>query len=100
MSDNVNSPNWYKEQCALECIEAMEIAFGVRHMFYHCLITSFKYLWRHKAKNGKEDLDKAEWYLRRALMYMNATEICEEDKERYKAMKKILFDKYDNGYQE
>ena len=32
-----------------------------------CLCNAYKYLWRHKNKNGLEDLKKARWYLDRYI---------------------------------
>lgn len=100
MSDNVNSPAHYTEHCDFQCIETIEIAFGIRMTFYFCLVNAYKYIWRNKAKNGREDLDKAEWYTQRAMNYYFDDSLCEEDKEKYRIIKKILYNKYDTGYQE
>jgi len=64
--DMVNHPAHYEGQTSIECIEAMQIAFGKRAVADFCLCNAFKYLWRHKNKNGAEDLKKAQWYLSRA----------------------------------
>lgn len=56
--DNIN-PQHYRSR-AVECIE-----FTERLNF--CLGNAFKYVWRHREKNGLEDLKKAQWYLRRQL---------------------------------
>ena len=71
--DNVNHPAHYEGQTSIECIEAMQIAFGKRAVADFCLCNAFKYLWRHKNKNGQEDLRKAQWYLDKAdeLIYMD-----------------------------
>lgn len=66
MADNVNHPIHYADTCSLECIEAMEIAFGKEAVRNFCKCNAFKYLWRFKNKNGEEDLKKAEWYLAKA----------------------------------
>ena len=58
---NVNSPNHYTTT-SLECIDAMEMAFGVEATMKFAMINAFKYIWRHKEKNGVEDLEKAMWY--------------------------------------
>lgn len=63
MSDNVNHPAHYEGNTSLECIDVMEIAFGAEATAYFCMCNAFKYLWRHKHKNGLEDLEKAGWYL-------------------------------------
>ena len=61
--DNVNHPKHYEECCSFECIDAMRVAFGIEYVIHFCLLNAFKYMWRHKYKNGEEDLKKAEWYL-------------------------------------
>lgn len=64
--DNVNHPAHYEGQTSIECIEAMQIAFGKKAVADFCMCNAFKYLWRHKNKNGQEDLKKAQWYLDKA----------------------------------
>ena len=66
MEEHVNHPKHYNET-AMECIDAMEIAFGNQALFDFCRCNAFKYLWRYKNKNGLEDLEKANWYLAKAL---------------------------------
>lgn len=61
--DLINHPKHYEDSCSLECIEAMEICFGLRELIQYCKIAAFKYIWRYKSKGGKEDLEKAKWYL-------------------------------------
>lgn len=56
MTDNIN-PKHYRQH-AHECIEF------TMHMNFN-LGNAFKYIWRHKEKNGREDLEKAVWYLER-----------------------------------
>lgn len=60
----VNHPTHYT-QGNIECIDAMESAFGVEELAAYCKIAAFKYIWRCKLKNGLEDVDKAIWYLRK-----------------------------------
>lgn len=64
-NDPIN-PAHYKDHCSVECIDAMVIAFGAWDTTYFCMGNAFKYLWRHKYKNGQEDLKKAIWYLDKA----------------------------------
>ena len=52
--DNVNHPSHYT-QGGIECIEAV------------CTANAIKYLWRWKEKNGKEDLKKAIWYIKKLI---------------------------------
>ena len=65
-NDNVNHPKHYAGSTSLECIEAMEMAFGEQAVYDFCICNSFKYLWRYKNKNGAEDINKAEWYIKKA----------------------------------
>ena len=64
MSDLINRPEHYN-QVGFECIDMMRMAFsGDDRLFIGFLLgNAFKYIWRHKAKNGAEDLEKAKWYL-------------------------------------
>lgn len=66
MRDNVNHPKHYERFCSLECIDVMELIFGQEAVFNFCMCNAFKYLWRFRNKNGLEDLNKADWYVRYA----------------------------------
>lgn len=70
-ADPVNHPSHYEKQCSLECIDVMEACFDYDAVFDFCVCNAFKYLWRHKFKNGEEDIKKAEWYINKAetIMY-------------------------------
>lgn len=61
--DMVSHPPHYEGSTSLECIECMEVIFGINAVCFFCLCNSFKYLWRYKNKNGEEDINKAKWYL-------------------------------------
>ena len=67
MADNVNHPSHYEASTSIECIEAMELMFDFYDVQQFCLCNAFKYIWRHKHKNGLEDLDKAQWYINHAV---------------------------------
>ena len=67
MADNVNHPSHYEASTSIECIEAMELMFDFYDVQQFCLCNAFKYIWRHKYKNGLEDLDKAQWYINHAV---------------------------------
>lgn len=67
MNDNVNHPSHYAESCSIECIDVMELIFGKETLANYCIVNAFKYIWRYKYKNGVEDLNKAKWYLNKAL---------------------------------
>lgn len=60
--DNVNHPSHY-ETGKIECIEAMVETQGVEAVKNFCLCNCFKYLWRHRGKEGETSIDKALWYL-------------------------------------
>lgn len=62
-SDNpVTHPTHYT-QGKVQCIDAMESAFGKEAVATWCKLNAFKYIWREQHKNGMEDIDKALWYL-------------------------------------
>lgn len=61
VADMINHPPHYTG--SVECIDAMESAFGIVDTARYCHINAFKYLWRSKKKNGIEDIKKAIWYL-------------------------------------
>ena len=62
MADNVNHPSHY-ETGNFECIAVMVETQGVAAVQNFCICNAFKYLYRHKRKNGCEDIQKAIWYL-------------------------------------
>lgn len=61
--DNVNVPFHYAST-SIECIDAMEAAFGKEFIQHFCIGNAFKYLWRYD-KKGKpiEDIQKCKRYL-------------------------------------
>ena len=71
--DPVNRPAHYTSG-GIECIDAMQAAFGDEAIKDFCLCNAFKYLWRHRQKNGVEDLKKARWYLNRLIREMDVTD--------------------------
>lgn len=63
MSDKVNNPSHYTQHpSGVECIVVVE------HMNFN-LGNAMKYIWRAglKSENPVEDLQKAEWYIKREL---------------------------------
>ena len=64
MSDNVNHPSHYTSSTAYcpGCERRIECIDVTRHMSFN-IGNAMKYLWRYKMKNGKEDLEKAIWYI-------------------------------------
>lgn len=68
-NDVVNHPSHYT-QGGIECIDAMEAAFGAQELAAYCKIAAFKYIWRCVHKNGLEDVKKAVWYLNKHIELM------------------------------
>ena len=62
--DLVNHPKHYQTKSGLETIDVIE-AFtdGLNGIEAVCTGNAIKYLCRWKKKNGKEDLEKARWYI-------------------------------------
>lgn len=65
--DMVNHPPHYT-QGGIECIDALEAATtGLTGIEAVCTANAIKYLWRWKSKGGKQDLEKARWYIDRMI---------------------------------
>lgn len=62
MADMVNHPSHY-ETGQFECIDVMIETQGIKNVQAFCICNAFKYLYRHKNKNGLEDVKKARWYI-------------------------------------
>lgn len=60
--ESVIHPEHY-QSCSIECIDNMILLFGATYTLYFCEMNAYKYLYRHKFKNGKEDIKKALNYL-------------------------------------
>lgn len=66
-NDVVNHPSHYTEG-NIECIDALESAtIGLIGIEAVCTANAIKYLWRWKHKNGKQDLQKAVWYIKKLM---------------------------------
>lgn len=74
MADNVNHPSHY-ETGKFECIEVMQEVFGTEAVQNFCVCNAFKYLYRHRRKNGKEDIEKARWYINKYLEFEEKDEL-------------------------
>jgi hypothetical protein len=59
-TDAVNPAHYKAHPSGVECIQITE------HMNF-CCGNAVKYIWRHAMKGGKQDLEKAIWYLQREL---------------------------------
>lgn len=60
--DMVNMPPHYT-QGGIECIDEMEMVFGIEAVMHFCLLNVWKYRKRAIYKNGEEDMRKADWYM-------------------------------------
>lgn len=72
-TDPVNRPAHYASG-GIECIDAMQAAFGDEAVKDFCLCNAFKYLWRHRNKGGLQDLKKTRWYINRLIREMEVEE--------------------------
>lgn len=62
-TEKVNHPSHYNRENALECIDEMELIFGIEAVKNFCVCNAWKYRYRAADKNGEEDLKKSDWYL-------------------------------------
>ena len=70
MEEQVNHPSHYNKSGDIECIDAMQAAFGPEAVIDFCKLNAFKYIWRAGSKVGNseaQDLEKARWYLAKAV---------------------------------
>ena len=74
-NDNVNHPSHY-ETGKDQCIDVMEETQGKEAVKELCICNAFKYIYRHRHKNGLEDVKKAVWYLNKYI------ELSEKDENR------------------
>jgi hypothetical protein len=65
----VNNPPHYNQH-GIECLDAIQAATGEGYQYY-LQGNILKYLWRYRYKNGKEDLQKALFYLQRMIEEVN-----------------------------
>lgn len=72
ISINISTdPNHYKIH-AMECWDEMEVVFGKEAVITFCKLNAWKYRYRASAKNGEEDLKKADVYLQKAKELENS----------------------------
>lgn len=69
-TDAVN-PAHYKTG-KYECIDVMIDIFGIEAVKTFCKLNAFKYIWRADAKNGAEDIEKAQAYIDRFVEMVSA----------------------------
>lgn len=69
-NDNqVYNPSHYQsyKKDGIDCITAMQHAFGDEAVATFCKLNAFKYNWRSESKGGNTDIEKAVWYLNKYL---------------------------------
>ena len=65
--DSVNKPQHYNTN-GVECIDYIRQQLGAEGFSSYCLGNTIKYLHRHQYKNNpREDLLKAQWYLKKLI---------------------------------
>jgi hypothetical protein len=66
--DSVAQPKHYT-QGQIECIDAMESAFGAQQLADFCRMNAFKYVWRslHHKDGADTNVKKAIWFLRMSV---------------------------------
>ena len=65
VADMIERPPHYNREGAMESIDEMELIFGKEAVKHFCLCNIWKYRYRASDKNGKEDLEKSDWYMRK-----------------------------------
>ena len=72
--NNVHSPAHYN-QGQTECIDAIEAMLSQEEYIGYLRGNSMKYRWRFRYKNGFEDLNKADWYEKRLVKFMEEHDV-------------------------
>ena len=68
--DMVNNPSHYQSMTAnlnIDCITAMQAAFGKEAVSIFCKLNVFKYTYRSPNKQPVESIKKAQWYLNKYM---------------------------------
>lgn len=97
----VSHPDHYKSG-KYEVIDIIdEFTKDLSGMEAVCTANAIKYILRWKKKNGKQDINKAIWYLMHLVDHLNAQELEEHakfDEERLEKKKKLYHDCRDCNY--
>ena len=68
MSNNVDHPNHYQSETGIEVIDVIKaFTSELSGEEAFCIGNAIKYICRYSKKNGVEDLEKAKWYIDRAI---------------------------------
>lgn len=68
--DAIN-PAHYQRENGMECIDEMEMLYGIDEVMIFCKLNAHKYRYRAADKNGIEDLKKSDWYMNKYLELKN-----------------------------
>ena len=66
VEQTVDHPKHYNRTGAMECIDEMILAFGKEAVKNFCICNAWKYRYRSSDKNGQEDIEKSDWYMKKA----------------------------------
>lgn len=66
-ADVVNHPPHYELPNGIECFDVIVATQGIEEAKAFAIGNAVKYLFRHKQKNGLEDIKKAVWYLNKYI---------------------------------
>lgn len=61
----VDHPSHYNRE--MECIDEMIAIFGQGMARNFCLLNVWKYRYRAADKNGREDIEKSDWYMKKYI---------------------------------
>lgn len=88
----VSHPSHYQSSSGLECIDVIKAATekltGIEAVDTAQVI---KYIWRWKEKNGKQDLEKAKWYLQDLIEHLESLEKASEAEDLEKTSESIPY---------
>ena len=70
MHDAVNHPSHYASG-GIECIDAIQASMTPEEFQGYLKGNIMKYVWRWREKGGRQDLQKANWYLTLLLQETN-----------------------------
>ena len=63
--DNVNHPKHYCREGGMECLDEMLMLYGAQEVATWCKLNAHKYRYRAADKNGKEDIAKSDFYMKK-----------------------------------
>lgn len=82
--DMVNHPTHYTNR-SVECIDEMIKVFGEETVMHFCLCNVWKYRYRALTKNGQEDIEKSDWYMKKYIELkekLNTADVSKKENNR------------------